>query len=253
MTVDDANELSNEQHYTTPEEIKAFAVAAGGNWEYKAEDWIDGVQLKKGICVKWNLYPILRVGIGAKSLIGELLKDAKVSLSIEILGSESTVAKGHIDIPNDNFSNMLKSGNIGEGALSLLGINAGCTYDYKPWDMISEEETENINVEETNDGIIVSDTIGLSTMRVFLEPGQSQEITVSELPEGYTLHDVVAESDDPEIAEFDIKEGIIIAKEEGITQIVVHTKDGKYKTYCAVSVSSSEEVEFIQLAKYQVL
>ena len=254
LSADDADELSNEKLYTTAEEIQAFAQAAGGDWKYDPEEWTAGVPLLKGVCVKWSLYPVIRLDIGGKSLVGKIMENAKVSLNIEILGSKSTLAQGHIDFPN-NLSEMLDSDNIGDGALALFGINAECTYDYTPWDMYSDEETEDetetedTNVSETNDGIVVSDKIGLSTMRVFLEPGQSQKLTVTELPEGYNLQDVIAESDNPEIAEFDLKEGIITAKSEGITEILVQTKDGKYKTYCAVSVASSEQVEFIQLAK----
>lgn len=49
---------------------------------------------------------------------------------------------------------------------------------------------------------------------------------------------------DPDVAAFDIDEGKITGVKEDITQIVVKTKDGKHKAYCAVIVATEDKINF---------
>ncbi len=256
ITAEDANNLSNEELYTTVEEIQSFAESVGGAWNAKEKGITGDVTLFKGVCLEWKLYPILRVGLSGTCVVGEIAKKLNVSASIEVLGSENTVLKGHIDFPN-NISNVMDSDSIGNGLAALFGVGAECTYDYTPWDEAVEKMEE---VEETatqvagaadtsmeSTDMITSDTIILSTMRVALGEGASQQITVTGLPEGYELGNLVAESEDPDIATFDIKQGIITGNKEGITQLVVKTKDGKYKAYCAIIVTTDKTIDFNEL------
>ncbi len=124
-----------------------------------------------------------------------------------------------------------------------MGINAECTYDYTPWDKAIEKIEEADPAVESNE-ISRTETISLSTMRVEIKEGNTAQISVTGLPEGYTLKDIEAEIDDSSIATFDIKEGQIAGKKEGITQIMVKTKDGKYKAFCAVVVTTDKKIDF---------
>lgn len=245
LTAEDAENISNEEMFTTPEEIEQFAKEKGGSWDAEKKETTGNITIHKGICFEWKLYPIVRFGIDGKSLVGEIAKKFSVSLTVEILGSKNTILQGHIDFPN-NISNMLKSDSIGGGLSALLGIGADCTYDYTPWDEAVEEIEKKDPTTETDD-IGVTDNITLSTMRVEVGEGKSIQISVTGLPKGYELKDVEAESDDPDVATFDIVEGKITGVKEGITQIVVKTKDGKHKAYCAVIVTTDSKIDFNEL------
>lgn len=254
LTAEDAQNLSNEKMYTTAEEIEKFAKEKGGSWDAEAKGITGNVTIHKGVCLEWKLYPIVRFGINGKCLVGEIAKKFNVSLSVEILGSKNTVLQGHMDFPN-NIGNMLKSDSVGSGLSALLGIGAECTYDYVPWDEAIEEIEELGPITESttdSDDIVVSDTINLSTMRVEVKEGHSLQISIVGLPEGYELKDVEAESDDPDIATFDIRDGKITGVKEGVTQIIVKTKDGKYKAYCAVVVTAEAQIDFNALPNVYV-
>lgn len=242
LTAEDADNLSNEKLYTTPEEIEEFAKQQGGTWDAAEKGITGNITIHKGICLDWKLYPIVRFGISGKSLIGTIAKKFNVSLSVELLGSKTPFLHGHMDFPN-NLKNMLASKSIGDGLSTFLGINAECTYDYTPWDKAIEKIEEADPAVESNE-ISRTETISLSTMRVEIKEGNTAQISVTGLPEGYTLKDIEAEIDDSSIATFDIKEGQIAGKKEGITQIMVKTKDGKYKAFCAVVVTTDKKIDF---------
>lgn len=245
LTAEDAENLSKEEMFTTPEEIEKFAKEKGGSWDAEKKGITGNITIHKGVCLEWKLYPIVRFGIDGKSLVGKVAKKFSVNLTVEILGSKNTILQGHIDFPN-NFSNMLKSDSVGGGLSAMLGIGADCTYDYTPWDEAIEETEKEDPATETDD-IGVTDTITLSTMRVEVGEGKSIQIFVTGLPKGYELKDVEAESDDPDIATFDIVEGKITGVKEGITQIVVKTKDDKHRAYCAVIVTTDNKIDFNEL------
>lgn len=251
LTADDAEELSNEEMYTTPEEIEAFAKSQGGSWTAEEKDVAFDITLHKGVCLEWKLYPILRFRVE-----GWLANLVTAELTVEFLGNKNTILEGHIDFPN-NLKNMMDSDSISGGLSALLGVGAECTYDYTPWDKATDEldkieesvsETEVETETETGTEIVSADKIVLSTMRVTLGEGKSAEISVTGLPKGYELKDLEAECEDPDIAEFDIKTGKITGKKEGTTQFVVKTTDGKYKAFCAVTVTTDAKVDFSTLA-----
>lgn len=245
LTAADADDLSNEELYTTPEEIAAFAKSKGGTWDAEKKGMSGNITLHKGVCLEWKLYPIVRFGVDGKSLVGTIAKKFKVSLSVEILGSKNTILKGHIDFPN-NLKNAVNSDSVVGGLSALLGVNAKCTYDYTPWDE-AVEEIEELDPSTESSEISKTENITLSTMRVEISEGGVAQITVTGLPDGYTLKDIEAESDDSSVATFDIREGQITGIKEGITQITIKTKDGKYKAFCAVVVTTDNKVDFNEL------
>ena len=103
-----------------------------------------------------------------------------------------------------------------------------------------ESLSEEITAESTGGSwqeMIVIDTFMLS-----LNEGESQTISVTVLPDGYTESDLVWLIADSSIAT--VSNGIVSGKAEGSTTVTVATKDGEYSTVCAVIVSSNEQIEF---------
>ena len=251
IAVESANELNEEQDTVSAEDIRTVAIESGGDWKnYTPEAEIS---LMKGICLEWKLYPILRIKLDESSLIGNLARKAKVNLSLDILGEDTTIANGHIDFPN-NLENMLETGMT---ASKLLGIGAECTYAYTPWDK-AEEKLESAEVGEDtlqdsildNEAKLQANNLQLSTIRIFLEPGQTQEIKITNLPVGYELSDIEVVVEDKDIAGFSIRDGVVIGKKEGITKIIVRTKDKMYTAYCAISVVEKNDVQFSELSEF---
>lgn len=266
ISADVASLLANEQLFTRPEEIKALANELGKDWEYEETAWSAGVPLQLGTCAEWKLYPIVRIVVSPDdNLIGKLLKGLKVSASCEIMGSKTPILSGHIDFPN-NIANALDSGSLSGGAAALLGVGASCVYKYTGWDELVDKEIEtetemsteiedtqidsddtDVEQEET-ENVMISDVLTISTIRVFLTPGQSQKLEIVSLPEGYSLDDVIIECDNQNIISIDNKSLVVTGKNEaGTVQVIVKTKDGKYKAFCAVTVSVTEDVEFDEL------
>lgn len=251
IAVESANELNEEMNTVSAEDIREVALENGGDWKnYKPEA---EVSLMKGICLEWKLYPVLRIKLDDSSLVGELAKKMKMNLSLDVLGEKTTRAKGHIDFPN-NLQDMLENGVT---ASKLLGINAECTYSYTPWDK-AEEKLESAEAGEDtlqdsildNEAKLQANNLQLSTIRIFLEPGQTQEIKITNLPVGYELSDIEVEVEDKDIAGFSIRDGVVIGKKEGITKIIVRTKDKKYTAYCAISVVEKNDVQFSELSEF---
>lgn len=246
----DADELAQEELYTTVEEIAAFAQQQGGSYEIEKAG--DSVRLIKGVCLEWALYPILKIEISGESLVGKLAKNFGVTVSLEVLGDDNTFLKGHIDFPS-NFSNMINSDSIGSGAAAFLGIGASCTYDYTPWEVVeeleTETETEDTQIENTQTETSTEENIGemdiikLNSMRVFLEVGEIKEIKITGLPKGYELKDVIAKVEDPTIVLFDLKNGTVTGVAPGTTILIVTTKDGKHEAFCAITVNEDIQIE----------
>lgn len=242
ISIQDAEELAREETYVTPEELQRFAKEAGG--DLKIDEMGANIQIKSGTCLDWSVYPILRFGIDPESLIGTLAKGLNFTLQSEFLGSKNTLLKGHIDLPK-NLSSAMNSSSISKGISALLGIGAECTYDFKPWDKALDGEKSNDknkeNVKDINKNLIESDRIVLSTMKITVEEGKSASIIVEALPKGYSYDDLIAKCDNTDIATFDKNNTYVTGKKEGTTQIVVKTKDGKYKSHFAVTVISESE------------
>ncbi len=251
----DADSMSNEDLQTTAEEVERYAEEVGGYWDRGDYTSSADIKLMKGVCLEWKLYPILKFGIDGECLFGKLAKKLNVQVSVEFLGKNDAFLEGHIDTPN-TMTNLLESNSFSGGLKEFLGIGKECTFAYTPWDEAKEnegiedtedtEDTEGADDSEKND-IITADTIILSTMRITLVEGGTQKIIVEGLPEGYKLEDIIFKTDDPQIATVDIKTSEVKGIKEGVTCLVVQTKDGKYMAYCAVTVISDEEIDFNEL------
>ena len=244
---EDADALANEELYATKEDIKAFAEEMGGTWDTKNK--ADSIRLLKGVCLTWNLYPILRMELSDEGLITKVVK---ISFSKEILGKEDTFLKGHIDFPN-SITNIIESDSFGKGLTAALGIGAECTYDYTPWDTLTEEETESSELGTENEELPVSDSIEISEISVVINVGESKVLEIVGIPDGYELKDIVAESTDEKIATFDLQTGTITGVRPGVAVLIIQTKDEEYKAYCAITVNENEEIQFEEIKDVKVV
>lgn len=250
LTSEDADKMADDKALTSAEDILAFAESQGGTWKGYQKGM--SVALKKGNCMEWKLYPILKIGIDGSSLVGKLAKSFKVTLTVQFLGENSDfgVIKGHIDYPN-NITNMINSGSVGGGFKAFLGIGADCVYEYKPWDD-AIEKAEDLDGEtgDTDYEIPITEKLQVSTIRLFIEKGEKADLRVTGIPEGYTLSDIEVESLDESIAKFDIYKGEVIAQDEsGVTALIIQTKDKKHRAFCAITVNESSDIDFSGLEK----
>lgn len=80
------------------------------------------------------------------------------------------------------------------------------------------------------------DMIKLKSYSVFLDANQSQLIDFENIPEGYSVGDLIYAIQDQEVCSID-SNGNITAKNGGSTMVLISTKDGLYKIALKVSVS----------------
>ncbi|MBR2990132.1 MAG: Ig-like domain-containing protein [Solobacterium sp.] len=81
-----------------------------------------------------------------------------------------------------------------------------------------------------------ADRIRISSYSLIMDPGETMEIPVSSVPEGYSIQDLTAVSDDTSIAEV---QGLQVhANRPGSTKITVRTADGQFTVSCSVLVRS---------------
>lgn len=219
------------------EEVKKLAEAQGGKFESETST----IDLHLDSCIDINIYFILRVGIEEETLAGKLLKGTKIKVTWELCGSKNAkLCNLHVE----NFDFITAFKNIG-----FFTDKNQCTLKYKPFDDV-KEKTEETKDEETNSkGINVGEVLVISDMKIVIQTGTCKTISVIQVPKGYELKDVICESADSKIASID-KNGVITAKEEGSTTIIVKTKDGKYSCACAVTVTSENTKDFTPLKYY---
>ena len=88
-----------------------------------------------------------------------------------------------------------------------------------------------------------TDRMLISAFYVALNPGASDMLAVTRLPDGYSASDLVFTSSRPEIVTVD-NAGILTAVGEGTAIIRVATSDGEYEQFCMVSAYTSFAVDF---------
>ena len=89
-----------------------------------------------------------------------------------------------------------------------------------------------------NGGIIPRTTSAfvIDAYALSLVPGQSGQVTVKEVPDGYDISKVTYVSEDESVAKVS-GNGTVTAVGEGQTTIVISTEDGKYRSVCMIFVS----------------
>ncbi len=89
--------------------------------------------------------------------------------------------------------------------------------------------------EETTEAATVP--VGIFSIEksyISIDVGSSAKLAIESLPSGYSMEDVVWESNDPSVASVD-NNGNITANSAGTTSITVRTSDGEYSASCAVN------------------
>lgn len=121
----------------------------------------------------------------------------------------------------------------------------------------SAEESEQHENSENEDIIVVNEeaiehinTLGeylsINSMYIVLDEGAAEQVTVSNMPEGYSMQDMTFRSSNAQAVTVDTS-GTVYAVDEGDAIIKIQSKDGKYTTYCAVHVIADYSVEFTPL------
>lgn len=239
-----AGSLESLEMLTSAEDILMLAESEGGTWK----GFVPGasVVLTTKSCVDWEIYPIIRLYAGVPFLkanpsisfgIPDGIKGSFNGSSVSSGKADKYVLKGHIHFPN-NLANALNAGSIGKGILEAIGYGKKCDYEFTPWDEdASATETTTATDSTYNDGLDITQVIAISNPRMFLDQGESEYIKITGLPAGYTLDDIQAKSDNPEIASV-TKDGKVTAgKMEGTVAITISTTDGKYSYTVAVTVN----------------
>lgn len=212
--------------------IQAVAEAQGGIYEAQA-----GAEVKLHIdwCTDVKVYGILSVGLTDESYLVDFLDTKKISLSVSIWNEKNAT---FLNVHIDNFDWM--------GASLNWGANASkdnCTLNYIPFEQGTNDEITEEEIQNSNDKIEIGENLMLSTMNVNMEEGQNYLLTVSTLPNGYEISDVVYSSKNDKIATVN-SNGVVNAVGEGCTLIYAKTKDEKYTAIVAVIVETSSKVDF---------
>ena len=242
---------------TSSEEILAVAEAAGGTWNNYEPNVT--VSLISRTCLDWYLYPIVKItgelDVNFGKVFGKKVGFEK-SCTWKISDDDNTklILKGHIEFPN-NLKQMLAADSIGGGFAAALGIGAECSYTPQPWDPPEDETEPTEETEESaTDGLIAkADTIELSLYRVFLYPGQTQQLLITGLPAGYSSSDLVVTMDKSSVADISISgDTITVTAKDALdtVNVVISTSDGKQKAYLGITVQQEKADTFEGLGEY---
>ncbi len=113
----------------------------------------------------------------------------------------------------------------------------------------AEDPTEAPPSETQNGDAMIGDQLTIGTYYLNLNPGQSEQISIVTIPEGYTASDLVWTSSNTSV--ITVNSGKVSAVGEGIATITVRTSDGQYYQQCSVAVNNSDQtlvgVSFINM------
>ena len=215
------------------DEIKKLAESQGGTFTSEKST----VELHIDTCIDINVYFILRVGIEEETLAGKLLKGTKIKVTWELYGNKNAkICNLHIE--NFDFVDAFSK-------IEFFTDKNQCTMKYTPFDNAFEQE--NAQDETINNGTVdVGEVLVVSDMKIVTLTGTCRTISVIQIPRGYELKDIVCESMDTSIASIDMN-GVITARSEGSTTMIVRTSDGKYSCACAVTVVNEFSENFTPL------
>lgn len=126
-----------------------------------------------------------------------------------------------------------------------------CTLKYVPFDTAdatdnNETETSDTEKSTTNSSVAVGEVLTISSMNVVLKNGESTAISVTQIPKGYELNDLVFKTKNSAIATIN-ESGVITANAEGSTTVIVSTSDSKYSCACSVTVVNEKTSNFTPL------
>lgn len=225
--------------------IEAVAKTQGGFYESTVEA---NVLLHADVCVDIGVYFILKIQVDGDSYATGMIKELKKA-EWEIFGKKNAkLFCMHVD--NWDWTAAFANMKIG------LGIGgAPCMLQYMPFDKDQDaEETEADEAETENAGEsneqageqdveAKGDMIVLDSVMLAVAPEEKSSIVVLRVPGGYSLGDLRFQSSNEKIVAVDVK-GNLTGISEGSAIVTISTSDGKYKTYCAVTVLSGDSLTF---------
>ena len=181
------------------------------------------VTLKCELCTDIVTYLILKLALDSDSVIGKAVKG-----KAEIVFYDKDNAK--IDFLCAHWEDGVKV--------------PACTRKYNGDEEETTEATDSAdNPDQTNSSDQSNqqqngDLIDIDVYFVNIGIGESYQIKVEELPEGYSLSDIVFISSDSSVASVN-GNGVITGLAEGSAEIKAQTKDHKYEVSCNVFVVGS--------------
>ena len=217
------------------EEVRKLAESQGGKYEIESSS---PVALHIDTCIDINIYFILKVGLEEETLAGKLLKGTKLKIEWEICNSENAKIL-NLHVENFDFAKAFSN-------IKFFTDEDQCTMKYVPFEGSEKLDEETSSEENTNSSVAVGEVLTISTIRVTLIPESSTVLSVTQVPKGYELKDMIYKSKNPNVATVD-KNGVIRAVAEGSTTVVVSTHDGKYSCACAVVVVPEKSIDFTPL------
>ncbi|MCM1299220.1 MAG: Ig-like domain-containing protein [Firmicutes bacterium] len=122
-------------------------------------------------------------------------------------------------------------------------VSDSCRLTYVPFDGEAAETSETESAEPSDGTVGTGRHLNLSTMNANLSIGGQYQLEITQIPEGYSVSDIVFVSQNEKVASVD-QSGKITAIDEGSTIVYAKTSDGKYQTLVAVIVESTSTVKF---------
>lgn len=224
------SENNNMRITADGKDIEKLAKQQGGEYDSEINQTVN---LRMDTCIELNCYFILKLGISDKSLVGKAAKHFGLSVELEFFNEDNgKFLTIHVD--DFNFKEAFKH-----------PFDTKCNKEYVPFDKAKQTTAP----EEATEGdtIIDGNSIVLSAMKINIDEGQSYPLKITELPEGYNASDIVFAVDDTDIATVDAN-GSVAGIKNGNTRLTAETKDGRYKTDCAITVYAAAVSGFTPLA-----
>ncbi|MFG6377070.1 MAG: Ig-like domain-containing protein [Lachnospiraceae bacterium] len=162
-------------------------------------------------CVDTSVYGILKFKMDGSCLLGKIFDKLNIKFEFEFLNEENA----KIEAFSGHYENWVKVDK--------------CTRKYNMDEKKEEENTE----YETH--IIRDERLDIDVYYMSIFINESEKLNISEIPQGYSISDLIWESADNNIATV-TGQGVVTGVSFGTTIITVKTSDGKYKSQCTISI-----------------
>ena len=177
-----------------------------------------------------NTVPVVTLSLGSESVGKKPL--LALNLKWELVGE-----KGLIKVEPKVF--FVQEYFLGEDVISRVPIEKTTTTT----EATIESSKAGDSTDETQGTNRVGEILNIDKYAVSLSVGSSENLAITNLPEGYKASDIKWESSNPSIATVS-SDGTIIGKAEGVATVRVYTTDQKYEISCTVIVDKGEKLEF---------
>ncbi len=220
------------------EDMKQIAKQQGG--DYVGTVVTEQIPLHVDNCMEIGVYFKVSLGLDTESWVGKIIKvsdKAKIEFKQELV-------KVHLDNLTDlSFSSILSKQK-----------STSCTKKFTPFTKLEKEDAaESKALEEQNpekDTLTYDyekgEYLGISKYSMHLTEGQTDQITVSLLPEEYHLKDVKFAVGDEDIARVS-EDGTVLGLHDGVTHVRVYIPGTQFEMRCAIIVGEETSILFSPL------